>query len=46
MIMVHGDDRGLALPPRVAPVQVIDDPRRPLKNEARDVMEPFDRTLR
>ena len=23
MIMVHGDDRGLVLPPRVAPIQVI-----------------------
>jgi len=23
MVMVHGDDRGLALPPRVAPVQVV-----------------------
>ena len=23
MIMVHGDDRGLKLPPRVAPIQVV-----------------------
>ena len=23
MIMIHGDDNGLVLPPRVAPIQVI-----------------------
>jgi prolyl-tRNA synthetase len=23
MIMVHGDDRGLVLPPKVAPIQVV-----------------------
>lgn len=23
MVMVHGDDKGLVLPPRVAPVQVV-----------------------
>jgi prolyl-tRNA synthetase len=23
MIMVHGDDKGLVLPPRVAPIQVV-----------------------
>ena len=23
MIMVHGDDKGLVLPPRVAPIQIV-----------------------
>ena len=29
VVMVHGDDRGLALPPKVAPRQVVVVPRRP-----------------
>jgi len=41
MIMVHGDDRGLALPPRVAPVQVIMIPVGPPKLRDK-VMEKFD----
>ena len=32
LIMVHGDDRGLVLPPRVAPVQVIMVPIAPQKD--------------
>lgn len=31
LIMVHGDDRGLALPPRVAPIQVVIVPIAPRK---------------
>lgn len=42
LIMVHGDDQGLVLPPRLAPVQVIMIPVGPPKKR-QDVMEPFDR---
>ncbi|MDA5110070.1 MULTISPECIES: proline--tRNA ligase [Brevibacillus] len=41
MIMVHGDDRGLALPPRVAPTQVVMIPVGPVKLREK-VMEKFD----
>ncbi|NGQ96564.1 proline--tRNA ligase [Brevibacillus sp. SYP-B805] len=41
MIMVHGDDRGLALPPRVAPTQVVMIPVGPPKLRDK-VMEKFD----
>ncbi|HEY8346311.1 MAG TPA: proline--tRNA ligase [Symbiobacteriaceae bacterium] len=41
LIMVHGDDRGLALPPRMAPVQVIMIPVGPPKLRDR-VMARFD----
>ncbi|WP_025845524.1 proline--tRNA ligase [Brevibacillus agri] len=41
MIMVHGDDRGLALPPRMAPTQVIMIPVGPMKLREK-VMEAFD----
>ncbi|MGE5673172.1 MAG: proline--tRNA ligase [Mycobacterium leprae] len=41
IIMVHGDDRGLALPPRVAPVQVIMIPVGPPKLREK-VMAKFD----
>lgn len=41
MIMVHGDDHGLALPPRVAPTQVIMIPVGPSKKREL-VMEKFD----
>ena len=41
MIMVHGDDRGLAFPPRVAPTQVIMIPVGPLKLREQ-VMAAFD----
>lgn len=41
LIMVHGDDRGLALPPRVAPTQVVMIPVGPAKLQAK-VMEKFD----
>ncbi|QQE73778.1 proline--tRNA ligase [Brevibacillus composti] len=41
MIMVHGDDRGLALPPRIAPTQVVMIPVGPLKLREK-VMEAFD----
>lgn len=41
MIMVHGDDRGLVLPPRVAPTQVVMIPVGPAKLREK-VMEQFD----
>ncbi|MGO0060437.1 proline--tRNA ligase [Brevibacillus fluminis] len=41
LIMVHGDDRGLALPPRVAPIQLVMIPVGPAKLQAK-VMETFD----
>lgn len=41
LIMVHGDDRGLALPPRLAPVQVIMIPVGPPKFRDK-VMARFD----
>ncbi|MGN7471849.1 proline--tRNA ligase [Brevibacillus sp. SAFN-007a] len=41
MIMVHGDDRGLALPPRMAPTQVIMIPVGPMKLREQ-VMAAFD----
>ncbi|GGA53227.1 proline--tRNA ligase [Kroppenstedtia guangzhouensis] len=41
MIMVHGDDRGLAMPPRVAPTQVVMIPVGPVKLREK-VMERFD----
>lgn len=41
LIMVHGDDRGLALPPRMAPVQVIMIPVGPPKLREK-VMAKFD----
>lgn len=37
LIMVHGDDRGLALPPRVAPTQVVVIPIGPQKERDRVV---------
>jgi len=41
LIMVHGDDRGLALPPRLAPIQVIMIPVGPPKFREK-VMARFD----
>lgn len=41
LIMVHGDDRGLALPPRMAPVQVVMIPVGPPKLREK-VMARFD----
>ncbi|MDR6225712.1 proline--tRNA ligase [Desmospora profundinema] len=41
MIMVHGDDRGLALPPRMSPVQMVMIPVGPAKMREK-VMERFD----
>ncbi|HLO01890.1 MAG TPA: proline--tRNA ligase, partial [Symbiobacteriaceae bacterium] len=41
MIMVHGDDRGLRLPPRIAPVQVVMIPVGPPKLRDK-VMAKFD----
>ncbi len=37
LIMAHGDDRGLGLPPRVAPVQVVIVPIRQVPREAREL---------
>lgn len=37
LIMVHGDDRGLALPPRIAPTQVVIVPIGPQKDRERVV---------
>jgi prolyl-tRNA synthetase len=42
LIMVHGDDRGLALPPRVAPTQVIIIPIGPQKERDRVVKHAED----
>ncbi len=42
IIMVHGDDRGLALPPRVAPTQVIIIPIGPQKERERVVKHAED----
>ncbi|HZG80644.1 MAG TPA: proline--tRNA ligase [Brevibacillus sp.] len=41
MIMVHGDDRGLAFPPRMAPTQVVMIPVGPMKLREQ-VMTAFD----
>lgn len=43
IIMVHGDDRGLALPPKVAPVQVVLVPIAPKK--AREAVLPHAQVL-
>ena len=46
MIMVHGDDRGLVLPPRVAPIQVIiipiyysDEDKQKIQNVSQEIEE-------
>ena len=46
MIMVHGDDNGLVLPPRVAPIQVIiipiyysDEDKEKIKSVSNDILE-------
>jgi len=41
MVMVHGDDRGLAIPPRIAPTQVVMIPVGPMNKRAA-VMEKMD----
>jgi prolyl-tRNA synthetase len=52
LIMVHGDDRGLKLPPRVAPVQVVVVPiiskkkRDEVLQKAREIVERFSGVLR
>ncbi len=52
IIMVHGDERGLALPPRIAPIQVIVVPIMPPSSEetvlnvARDVVERLETICR
>jgi len=43
MVMVHGDDRGLKLPPRVAPIQVVIVPIWRKDEERRQVEEAVDR---
>jgi prolyl-tRNA synthetase len=43
MVMVHGDDRGLKLPPRVAPIQVVIVPIWRKDEERRQVEETVDR---
>jgi prolyl-tRNA synthetase len=49
MIMVHGDDKGLVLPPRVAPIQVViipiyhsDEERKIILEKAREIKEHLD----
>ncbi len=37
LIMAHGDDRGLGLPPRIAPIQVVIVPIRQVPREAREL---------
>lgn len=44
VVMAHGDDRGLSLPPQVAPVQVVFIPVGPVRTRAK-VMERFDKLL-
>jgi len=46
MIMVHGDDKGLVLPPRVAPIQVVvipiyhsDEERKTILEKSKDIKE-------
>ena len=46
MIMVHGDDKGLVLPPRVAPIQVViipiyhsDEEKKTILEKSRDIKE-------
>ena len=50
MIMVHGDDKGLVLPPRVAPIQVViipiyhsDEERETILEKSRDVKDKLER---
>lgn len=42
LVMVHGDDRGLAMPPQVAPVQVVFIPVGPAKTRAK-VLERYEK---
>jgi prolyl-tRNA synthetase len=52
IIMVHGDDRGLKLPPRMAPIQVVVVPiirkkkREEVLQKAREIVERFSGVLR
>jgi len=50
MIMVHGDDKGLVLPPKVAPIQVViipiyhsDEEREIIIEKSRDIKENLER---
>ena len=50
MIMVHGDDKGLVLPPRVAPIQLViipiyhsDEEREIILEKSRDIKENLER---
>ena len=53
MIMVHGDDKGLVLPPRVAPIQVViipiyhsDEEKERILEKSRDIKEGLGRNIR
>ena len=52
IIMVHGDERGLALPPKIAPIQVIIVPIMPPPSQekvlfaAKDILSRLSKTLR
>jgi prolyl-tRNA synthetase len=46
LIMVHGDDAGLILPPRVAPIQVVIVPIRPDDPSVKEAVEGAARSLR
>ena len=51
IIMVHGDERGLALPPRIAPIQVVIVPIMPPPSQetvlaAHNVLERLDKICR
>jgi len=52
LVMVHGDDRGLNLPPKVAPVQVIiipimfDKTKKEVRNKAEDIITIFKKDFR
>lgn len=46
LIMTHGDDKGLRLPPRVAPIQVVIVPIYKTDDERSRVLEAADRIMR
>ena len=46
LIMVHGDDSGLIMPPRVAPIQVVIVPIRPDDPSVKEAVEAAGRSLR
>lgn len=47
MFAVHGDDKGLILPPKVAPIQAVivpilfDDTKEKVLKKAKEIQKPF-----